>query len=75
LLDQESTYFSDLQLQVSVLWGKTADHFIQNNKRRRNDRGGRDDRDGDAEMTDQKAEEKPEDDPLANATTLYVGNL
>ncbi|KAF7536105.1 hypothetical protein G7054_g4832 [Neopestalotiopsis clavispora] len=53
----------------------SAYYQSRNNKRRRNDRGGRDDRDGDAEMTDQKAEEKPEDDPLANATTLYVGNL
>ncbi|KAF3021583.1 nuclear cap binding complex subunit [Neopestalotiopsis sp. 37M] len=53
----------------------SAYYQSRNNKRRRNDRGGRDDRDGDAEMIDQKAEEKPEDDPLANATTLYVGNL
>ncbi|KAH8203343.1 hypothetical protein TruAng_002438 [Truncatella angustata] len=45
-----------------------------NNKRRRTDRG-REDRDGDSEMADQKPEEKPEEDPLANATTLYVGNL
>ncbi|KAI0167486.1 nuclear cap-binding protein subunit 2 [Pestalotiopsis sp. NC0098] len=52
----------------------SAYYQARNNKRRRNDRP-REDRDGDAEMADQKAEEKPEEDPLANATTLYVGNL
>ncbi|ETS80492.1 hypothetical protein PFICI_08021 [Pestalotiopsis fici W106-1] len=52
----------------------SAYYQSRNNKRRRNDRG-RDDRDGDAEMIDQKPEDKPEEDPLANATTLYVGNL
>ncbi|KAI1854699.1 hypothetical protein JX265_002337 [Neoarthrinium moseri] len=48
-------------------------YYQGRNKRRRPDRG-REDRDGDAEMAD-KPEEKPEEDPLANATTLYVGNL
>jgi nuclear cap-binding protein subunit 2 len=49
---------------------------MQNNKRRRNDHGrdGRDAKDGDTDMIDSKAEEPPED-PLKNATTLYVGNL
>jgi len=49
---------------------------MQNSKRRRNDHGrdGRDAKDGDTDMADSKPEEPPED-PLKNATTLYVGNL
>ncbi|KAI3336456.1 nuclear cap-binding protein subunit 2 [Xylariaceae sp. AK1471] len=51
-------------------------HNRNNNKRRRTDHGrdGRDGKDGDTEMADAKQEEPPED-PLRNATTLYVGNL
>lgn len=47
----------------------------QFNKRRRNDRDHRDHRDG-GENGDGAAEpEQAPEDPLANATTLYVGNL
>jgi nuclear cap-binding protein subunit 2 len=45
-----------------------ADHDYQNKRRRRDDRDGDDD--------GMKAEpEQPPEDPLRNATTLYVGNL
>lgn len=48
-----------------------TDHHSQFNKRRRNDR---DQRDGD--NNDASAEPaQPPEDPLANSTTLYVGNL
>ncbi|KAK3682719.1 hypothetical protein B0T22DRAFT_444895 [Podospora appendiculata] len=45
-------------------------YYTSRNKRRR---PGRDDRDGDEEHSMQPAE--PVDDPLKDATTLYVGNL
>ncbi|KAI1393539.1 RNA-binding domain-containing protein [Hypoxylon trugodes] len=48
----------------------SAYYNSRQNKRRRPDHG----RDGDAESVDVKPEEAPED-PLKNATTLYVGNL
>ncbi|KXJ97473.1 hypothetical protein Micbo1qcDRAFT_143061 [Microdochium bolleyi] len=47
-------------------------YYNQKNKRRRPDP--RDSRDGDAEMANDGQGETPED-PLKNATTLYVGNL
>ncbi|KAI1460671.1 RNA-binding domain-containing protein [Annulohypoxylon moriforme] len=48
-------------------------YYNSRNKRRRNDHG-RDGRDGEAEGANAQPEEAPED-PLKNATTLYVGNL
>ena len=48
-------------------------YYHNRNKRKRHDR--RDDRDGDAEMRDGATEDKEPEDPLANSTTLYVGNL
>lgn len=49
------------------------------NKRRRTDHGRDGGRDGqnDVDVADAKAadEPPPEEDPLRNATTLYVGNL
>ncbi|KAI2630891.1 RNA-binding domain-containing protein [Hypoxylon sp. NC1633] len=47
-------------------------YYQSRNKRRRTDR--HDNRDGDGEGAHAPAEE-PADDPLRNATTLYVGNL
>ncbi|KAI1085773.1 hypothetical protein F5B20DRAFT_17650 [Whalleya microplaca] len=51
-------------------------YYHSRNKRRRTDHGrdSRDGKDGDAEMGNTQPEEPPED-PLRNATTLYVGNL
>ncbi|KAI0408636.1 nuclear cap-binding protein subunit 2 [Xylaria palmicola] len=57
-------------------------YYHSRNKRRRNDHGrdgregkeGREGKDADVEMADSKPEEPPED-PLKDATTLYVGNL
>ncbi|KAI2636419.1 RNA-binding domain-containing protein [Hypomontagnella submonticulosa] len=48
-------------------------YYNSRNKRRRTDHG-RDSRDGDTEMGNTQTEEASED-PLRNATTLYVGNL
>ncbi|KAI1105927.1 RNA-binding domain-containing protein [Jackrogersella minutella] len=50
-------------------------YYNSRNKRRRTEPG-RESRDGDSEAANpqQQAEESP-DDPLKNATTLYVGNL
>ncbi|KAI1815309.1 nuclear cap-binding protein subunit 2 [Poronia punctata] len=61
---------------VERLDNPSAYYLSRNNKRKRNDHGrdGRDNKDGDTEMADIKPEESPED-PLKNATTLYVGNL
>ncbi|KAI0840566.1 RNA-binding domain-containing protein [Hypoxylon sp. FL0890] len=47
-------------------------YYTSRNKRRRTDHG-RENRDGDAEGAN--AQEEAPDDPLKNATTLYVGNL
>lgn len=65
--DFDSFSFSII-LQNTLTW----EIYIIQNKRRRPDHG-RDGKDGDTEMGDAKPEE-PED-PLRNATTLYVGNL
>ncbi|KAI1777813.1 RNA-binding domain-containing protein [Hypoxylon cercidicola] len=51
----------------------SAYYHSRSNKRRRTDHG-RDGKDGDAEAANAQTEEPPED-PLRNATTLYVGNL
>ncbi|OTA66620.1 RNA-binding domain-containing protein [Hypoxylon sp. EC38] len=48
-------------------------YYTGRNKRRRTDHG-RENKDGDAEGGNALVEEAP-DDPLRNATTLYVGNL
>ncbi|OTB06875.1 hypothetical protein M426DRAFT_318590 [Hypoxylon sp. CI-4A] len=48
-------------------------YYNNRNKRRRTDHG-RDSKDGEAEAVAAQTEEAPED-PLRNATTLYVGNL
>ncbi|KAI0382892.1 RNA-binding domain-containing protein [Hypomontagnella monticulosa] len=48
-------------------------YYNSRNKRRRTDHG-QDGRDGDTEMSNAQPEEAPED-PLKDATTLYVGNL
>ncbi|RYP45169.1 hypothetical protein DL768_008442 [Monosporascus sp. mg162] len=49
-------------------------YYVSRNKRRRTDHG-RDGRDGDTEMGNNAQPEEPPEDPLKNATTLYVGNL
>ncbi|KAK6843084.1 nuclear cap-binding protein subunit 2 [Apiospora arundinis] len=54
----------------------SAYYLNRNNKKgRRNDRNNRDEKDGDTEMANNQQSEEPPEDPLRNATTLYVGNL
>ncbi|KAK7940852.1 RNA recognition motif domain protein [Apiospora aurea] len=54
----------------------SAYYLNRNNKKgRRNDRNNRDEKDGDTEMANNQQPEEPPEDPLKNATTLYVGNL
>ncbi|KAK7970272.1 hypothetical protein PG996_001294 [Apiospora saccharicola] len=54
----------------------SAYYLNRNNKKsRRNDRNNRDEKDGDTEMANNQQSEEAPDDPLRNATTLYVGNL
>ncbi|KAK8138193.1 hypothetical protein PG984_001573 [Apiospora sp. TS-2023a] len=54
----------------------SAYYLNRNNKKgRRNDRNNRDEKDGDTEMANNQQSEEAPEDPLRNATTLYVGNL
>ncbi|KAK8113682.1 RNA recognition domain-containing protein [Apiospora kogelbergensis] len=54
----------------------SAYYLSRNNKKgRRNDRNNRDEKDGDTEMANNQQPDEPPEDPLKNATTLYVGNL
>ncbi|KAK7924135.1 RNA recognition domain-containing protein [Apiospora marii] len=54
----------------------SAYYLNRNNKKgRRNDRHNRDEKDGDTEMANNQQPEEAPEDPLKNATTLYVGNL
>ncbi|KAI1820322.1 nuclear cap-binding protein subunit 2 [Xylaria intraflava] len=64
------------QSTVERLDTLSAYYVNRQNKRRRHDhsRDGKDAKEGDAEPADLKPEEPPEE-PLKNATTLYVGNL
>ncbi|KAI1758960.1 RNA-binding domain-containing protein [Hypoxylon sp. FL1150] len=62
-----------LRSTVDRLDRPSAYYNSRANKRRRTDHG-RDNKDGDAEAVNAQTEEPP-DDPLRNATTLYVGNL
>ncbi|KAK8049991.1 hypothetical protein PG994_011721 [Apiospora phragmitis] len=67
-LDRPSAYY----LNRTIL----TNSGLQNNKKgRRNDRNNRDEKDGDTEMANNQQPEEPPEDPLRNATTLYVGNL
>ncbi|KAI1096505.1 RNA-binding domain-containing protein [Rostrohypoxylon terebratum] len=52
---------------------RTYNSYWKQNKRRRTDHG-REGREGEADSANVQPEEPPED-PLKNATTLYVGNL
>jgi nuclear cap-binding protein subunit 2 len=76
-LDQPSAYFNN---RVSFLCDKFAGGYskclthgslLSQNKRRRFD--GKDQRDADDDVNMQP--DQPEEDPLKDATTLYVGNL
>ncbi|KAI6092354.1 RNA-binding domain-containing protein [Hypoxylon rubiginosum] len=62
-----------LRSTVDRLDRPSAYYNARTNKRRRTEHG-RDNKDGDAESASAQTEEPP-DDPLRNATTLYVGNL
>ncbi|KAI1330463.1 hypothetical protein F5Y16DRAFT_363242 [Xylariaceae sp. FL0255] len=67
---------TDIRSTVDRLDRPSAYYQSRSNKRRRQDhhRDSKDGKEGDTEMADANPEEPPED-PLKNATTLYVGNL
>lgn len=72
-LDQPSAYFNNrvsfVVFAAMLQLANTA--FFSQNKRRRFD--GKDQRDADDDTNMQN--DQPEEDPLKDATTLYVGNL
>lgn len=79
-LDRPSAYFNNARVSFPRLtlastsaktWHLTTATTVQH-KRRRFDK---DQRDGDDDTAGMHPENREDDDPLKNATTLYVGNL
>lgn len=80
-LDQPSAYFANrvsVRGDATLLKNQWATHLIHatplatsQNKRRRLEKEQQRDGDGDSNAHN----DQPEEDPLKNATTLYVGNL
>jgi hypothetical protein len=65
-LDRPSAYYQGRVRVIIPSFGLTITDFIQNKRKYI-----RDERDGEREKTP----DEPEEDPLKDATTLYVGNL